>query len=224
VASERHAILVAGGSGKRMESETPKQFIELNGKPILIHSILAFFDFDASISIMVVLPENQISAWKTLCIKHNFQVPHKIIAGGNERFHSVKNGLDNLTGEGFVAIHDGVRPLVSRETLARCFDEAESKGNATPVVAVNETVRKAEKDESHTVPRSNYRLVQTPQCFSIELIKVAYYQDYTSNFTDDASVAEANGVQINLVEGNRENIKITTPTDLLVAEALLVDK
>ena len=207
-----------------MESATPKQFIELKGKPILMHSILAFFRFDEHINIIVVLPENHISTWKTLCEKHDFKVNHEVVEGGEQRFFSVKNGLEPVSDNGVVAIHDGVRPLVSEGTLTRCFEEAEKKGNAIPVVNVHETLREVEAENSHTLPRGNYRLVQTPQCFEVKQIKKAFKQEYQSNFTDDASVAEAFGITINLVEGNRENIKITTPTDLLIAEALLVNK
>ena len=222
--ASRYAILVAGGSGKRMESTTPKQFIELKGKPILMHSILAFFRFDEAINITVVLPEHQISVWKQLCEQHNFQIEHEVIKGGEERFHSVKNGLNVISEKGIVAIHDGVRPLVSKDTLTRCFEEAEKSGNAIPIVDILETIREVQQENSHAVSRDNYKLVQTPQCFDVELIKSAFKQEYQSNFTDDASVAEAFGIMINLVEGNRENIKITTPSDLLLAEALLVDK
>ncbi|MBL4652173.1 MAG: 2-C-methyl-D-erythritol 4-phosphate cytidylyltransferase [Flavobacteriales bacterium] len=207
-----------------MESTTPKQFIELKGKPILMHSILAFFRFDEAINITVVLPEHQISVWKQLCEQHNFQIEHEVIKGGEERFHSVKNGLNVISEKGIVAIHDGVRPLVSKDTLTRCFEEAEKSGNAIPIVDILETIREVQQENSHAVSRDNYKLVQTPQCFDVELIKSAFKQEYQSNFTDDASVAEAFGIMINLVEGNRENIKITTPSDLLLAEALLVDK
>ena len=225
MASQKHAILVAGGSGKRMESSTPKQFIELKGKPILIHSILAFLRFDSSIKITVVLPENQIPVWDTLCKKHNFKDTHEVVKGGLERFHSVKNGLNSIGEDiGLVAIHDGVRPLVSFETLARCYDGAENKGNAIPVIDIHETIRKINGNISQTVSRENYKLVQTPQCFDVRIIKTAFEQTYHPNFTDDASVAEANGATINLVEGNRENIKITTPSDLRIAEAFFVNK
>jgi len=224
VASKRHVILVAGGSGKRMESSTPKQFIELKGKPILMHSILAFFRFDSSIKITVVLPKNQISIWKSLCTKHDFQITHRIVKGGPERFFSVKNGLNLISDGDVVAIHDGVRPLVSNSTLERCFTAADDRGNAIPVVDVYETIRKVDETSSSTVKRENYKLVQTPQCFNLKIIKKAFEQTYHPNFTDDASVAEANGIQIHLVEGNRENIKITTPEDLLMAETLFVNK
>ena len=225
MASQKHAILVAGGSGKRMESSTPKQFIELKGKPILIHSILAFLRFDSCIKITFVLTEYHIPVWYTLCKKHNFKVYLDFVKGGLERFHSVKNGLNSIGEDGgVVAIHDGVRPLVSVETLARCYDGAENKGNAIPVIDIHETIRKINGNISQTVSRENYKLVQTPQCFDVRIIKTAFEQAYHPNFTDDASVAEANGATINLVEGNRENIKITTPSDLLIAEAFFVNK
>ena len=192
---------------------------------LLIHSILAFLRFDSSIKITVVLPENQIPVWYTLCKKHNFKDTHEVVKGGLERFHSVKNGLNSIGEDiGLVAIHDGVRPLVSFETLARCYDGAENKGNAIPVIDIHETIRKINGNISQTVSRENYKLVQTPQCFDVRIIKTAFEQTYHPNFTDDASVAEANGATINLVEGNRENIKITTPSDLLIAEAFFVNK
>lgn len=219
----KYVIIVAGGSGTRMESKTPKQFIELKGKPILMHSILAFFNFDPSLKIILVLPESQISVWESLCVEHSFTINHEVVIGGKERFFSVKHGLDVITTPGVVGIHDGVRPLVSKETISKCYETAMEQGNAIPVVNVHETVRRIEGDLSVTVPRSEYRLVQTPQCFDVELLKSAYDLGFLESFTDDASVAEANGQQMNLVEGNRENIKITTPIDLKIAEALLVN-
>ena len=176
MASQKHAILVAGGSGKRMEFSTPKQFIELKGKPILMHSILAFFRFDSSIKITVVLPENQIIVWDTLCKKHNFNNAHEVVKGGLERFHSVKNGLNSIDEDGgVVAIHDGVRPLVSVETLARCYDGAEDRGNAIPVIDVHETIRKINGNISQSVSRESYKLVQTPQCFDLRVIIGLYW-------------------------------------------------
>ena len=215
---KKHAIIVAGGSGSRMKCELPKQFIELNKQPILMHTISAFFYFDNDINIVVVLPENQIEFWQELCEKHTFYIPHTIVKGGKERFHSVKNGIEGIT-EGVVAIHDGVRPLVSKATLERCFTNAEQKGNAIPVIDIVETLRAVRSNSSKTVDRNKYKLVQTPQCFTAELIKNAYNQDFNTSFTDDASVVETMGIQINLVEGNRENIKITTPNDLIIAQA-----
>ncbi len=206
-----------------MESKTPKQFIKLNGKPILMHSMLAFFNFDSSLKIILVLPESQISIWDTLCVEHHFTINHTVVVGGKERFFSVKNGLDAISSAGVVGIHDGVRPLVSKETISKCYAMAMEHGNAIPVVDVHETVRRMEGELSVTVPRSEFRLVQTPQCFDVDLLKSSFEAGYSESFTDDASVAEANGHKMNLVEGNRENIKITTPIDLKIAEALVVN-
>lgn len=217
---KKHAIIVAGGKGTRMGSELPKQFIELNKKPILMHTISAFFNFDPNINLIVVLPEDQINFWQELCQKHKFDIKHQVVSGGKERFHSVKKGL-NLVVDGIVGIHDGVRPLVSKETLERCYAVASEKGNAIPVIDIVETIRKIEGNTSTTVNRADYKIVQTPQCFDTELLKKAYDQEYQTSFTDDASVVENICISINLVEGNRENIKVTTPIDLKIGEALI---
>lgn len=214
-------VIVAGGSGTRMKSEMPKQFINLNGIPILMHTIRKFNSFNPEISIRLVLPIEQIELWEQLCVTNSFNVPHTIYSGGESRFHSVKNGLKGLSDDGYVAVHDGVRPLVSDETLKRCFDEVKVKGSVIPVIEVFETLREIKGVNSKTVPRSSFRLVQTPQVFKADLLQKAYLQDYNTEFTDDASVVEFLGHEISLVEGNRENIKITTPIDLLVAETYL---
>jgi len=214
------AIIVAGGAGLRMQSDTPKQFLELCGKPVLMHSIMAFFDVYEDIRIIVVLPPLQIAHWQELCRRHGFTLPHVIAEGGATRFHSVKNGLSLLPDDGLVAIHDGVRPLVSRQTITNCFREAANYRCAVPVVPVTDSVREVSGQTSRILDRSILRLIQTPQVFDITLIKKAYEQEYTSAFTDDASVFEKAGHTIHLTEGNAENIKITTPNDLIVAEAL----
>ena len=218
---KQFVIIVAGGSGSRMKSEIPKQFMLLKNIPVLMHTIKKFFDFNAAISIIVVLPESQINYWKKLCVDYSFTIHHTCIAGGETRFHSVKNGLNIITENGLIAVHDGVRPLVSNQTIQNVFSVAEQKGNAIPCLPLNDSIRIVEGDNSSAVLRSNYRLVQTPQCFSYALIKKAFEQTYNDSFTDCASVVEAMGEKINLVEGNSENIKITTPTDLLIAESLL---
>lgn len=215
------AIIVAGGKGERMQADIPKQFIEIQGKPILMHTLQAFWGYDASIQLILVLPSVQIEFWKTLCNKHGFDLPHQIIEGGQTRFHSVKNGLKAAKKNGLVAVHDGVRPLVSMETIARCFDAAEKLGTAIPVVDLIDSIRKITESGSQSVDRSAYKLVQTPQVFDSELLKKAYEEDFSPLFTDDASVVEAMGTKIELVEGNRENIKITTVFDLKIAEAVL---
>jgi 2-C-methyl-D-erythritol 4-phosphate cytidylyltransferase len=218
---KKFVIIVAGGAGSRMGSEIPKQFLELRGKPVLMHTIQIFNDFDPESSIILVLPETQQEFWTKLCLKYSFYLPLRIANGGETRFHSVSNGLKLVDGEGIVFIHDGVRPLVSQETLVRCFESAVKSGNAIPVLQVTESLRKAEGNQNIAVNRSQYFSVQTPQTFRIEQIREAFRQNYDAAFTDDASVVEKAGYTIHLVEGNRENIKITAPSDLIVAEAFL---
>jgi 2-C-methyl-D-erythritol 4-phosphate cytidylyltransferase len=216
-----YVVIVAGGSGKRMGAEIPKQFLELGGRPLLMHTIELFRIFDESIEIITVLPENQIRHWWQLQEKYSFKVPQTMVKGGSSRFFSVRNGLEFVEGPGLVAIHDGVRPFVSIDTIKRCFDVAEKLGNAIPVLPPSDTLRIIEGEDSHTINRMNVRLVQTPQVFRTDLLKDAYTQEYAPEFTDDASVVEKTGVKINLVEGNRENIKITNPEDLLISNAFL---
>ncbi len=218
---KKFVIIVAGGSGSRMGAEIPKQFLELCGKPILMHTIRVFYDFDPASEIILVLPEDQQQFWKELCLKHSFGLIHHIVPGGKTRFHSVQNGLSKIEGQGIVFIHDGVRPLVSAETLGRCLETALKCGNAIPVLPVNESLRKVTGQSNISVDRSRYFSVQTPQTFRCEEILEAFRQDFDPAFTDDASVAEKAGFIIQMVEGNRENIKITTPIDLIIAEALL---
>jgi 2-C-methyl-D-erythritol 4-phosphate cytidylyltransferase len=214
-------IIVAGGSGSRMHTDIPKQFLNVNGKPILFHTIKCFDNYLKGIPIILVLPEPFIDYWKSITKKNDFAIEHQVTKGGQTRFHSVKNGLELITESAIVAIHDGVRPLVSKETLHRAFQKAEKDGNAIPAILITESMRRVEPDNSVYVNRDNYRMIQTPQCFHLELIKKAYEQVYKEEFTDDASLVEALGVKINLVEGNQENIKITRPADLKYAEALL---
>lgn len=215
------ALIVAGGSGSRMHSPLPKQFMELNGKPLLMHTFQAFANFDSSFEFVLVLPEKEVDTWKNLCKKFGFSIKHSIVKGGKTRFHSVKNGLKLIGGEGIVFIHDGVRPLVSVKTIENCFQTALAYGNALPVILPTESVRKVSVGKSEAVDRTRYYLVQTPQTFQVPLIKRAYEQKYSKKFTDDASVLENTGASIHLVEGNRENIKITWPADLIMAAALL---
>jgi len=213
-------IIVAGGSGSRMQTDVPKQFLEMCGKPVLMHTIMAFVDACEDIRVIVALPSQQIKYWQELCSRYNFLVPHEIVEGGSTRFQSVKNGLSLLTGEGLVAVHDGVRPLVSRQTITGCFSEAAKFGCAVPVVPVNDTVRELSGASSRMLDRTMLRLVQTPQVFDIALFKKAYEHQYIPEFTDDASVFEKAGHIIHLTGGNVENIKITTQNDLIVAEAM----
>lgn len=218
---DKYALIVAGGSGKRMGIDTPKQFLELAGKPVLMHTIERFRKFSSTIEIITVLPENQLRFWNELLKKYSFDIPHTLVKGGKHRFTSVKNGLEFVNGPGLVAIHDGVRPLVSSETLKRCFETAEKYGNAIPVISPSESIRIVTDDGTEPINRGRIKIVQTPQIFDIELIKNAYKQDYDPFFLDDATVLEKTGLKVNLVEGNRENIKITNPEDLFIAQTLL---
>ena len=217
-----YALIVAGGSGKRMGAEMPKQYLELAGKPVLMHTLERFKAFDESIEIITVLPENQLRFWADLQKKYSFNIPHTLVKGGKTRFYSVRNGLQFIDQPGFVAIHDGVRPFVSIDTIRRCFETAEKLGNAIPVISPSDSLRVVSETGSTPVNRQNVRQVQTPQVFNTEIIRKAYMQDYLPEFSDDANVLEKTGVKINLVEGNRENIKITTPEDLIISSALLL--
>ncbi|MBW6502562.1 MAG: 2-C-methyl-D-erythritol 4-phosphate cytidylyltransferase [Bacteroidales bacterium] len=216
-----YAVIVAAGSGRRMGSEIPKQFLEIAGKPVLMYTIERFRAYSESIKIIVVLPEDQISYWYELQKKYSFSVPHLIVKGGKKRYHSVRNGLATVSSHGLVAIHDGVRPLVSTGTIRRCFEAAARHGCAIPVISPADSLRIVTDQGSVPVNRQHVRLVQTPQVFDTELIRRAYLLDYTIEFTDDATVLEKAGEQVFLVEGNRENIKITSPEDIVTAEALL---
>lgn len=216
-----YALIVAGGKGLRMGSELPKQFLPIGGKPVLMRTIEAFYAYNSEIQIILVLPCSQQPYWADLCREHHFSVPHHVADGGETRFHSVKNGLAFVTTPGLVGVHDGVRPFVAGEVIARCYTLAAEKKAVVPVIDVVETVRHLEGGESVTVNRDEYKLVQTPQVFDADLLKQAYEQPYTADFTDDASVVEALGSPVFLTAGNRENIKITTPFDLKIATALL---
>lgn len=218
---EKYIIIVAGGSGSRMGAAQPKQFLPLNGKAILQHSIECFHRVDPTFKYIVVLPEQHADYWANHCRIKNYPVKHEIVFGGPERFYSVRNAVEQLKGKGIAAIHDAVRPLVSKDTIKRVLDMAAKQGNAVPVIEVEESLRKINSVSSEHVNRRDYRIVQTPQAFDIELLKHAYRQAFHPTFTDDASVVEASGVKINLVEGNRENIKITHPKDIKLAEFYL---
>ncbi len=212
-------IIVAGGSGNRMESQLPKQFIKIDGFPILMHTIKRFYEYNPQIDIRLVLPEKHFCLWKELKEKYSFIIPHSIFAGGSSRFQSVKNGLQNIKNNTLIAIHDGVRPFVTKEVIYKGYKTAEENGAAIPVIEVLETIRKIEDKHSVTVDRSLFRLVQTPQIFKSDILIPAYEQNYQDKFTDDASVVEEYGISITMFNGNRENIKITTPNDLIIAKA-----
>lgn len=217
---KRSVIIVAGGAGSRMGSEIPKQFLMVGGKPVLVRTVEAFRAFDPALEIILVLPADQREYWKKLCQSYDCCLACRLADGGQTRYHSVANGLALVAEGGLVAVHDGVRPFVSSRVIERCFEAALLKDAAVPVTDVVETLREVEGESSRTVPRECYKLVQTPQVFTSDLLKRAYRQPYDPSFTDDASVVEALGVPVFLVEGNRENIKITTPFDLKIAEAL----
>ena len=218
-----YIIIVAGGKGLRMGSDIPKQFLPIGGKPVLMRTLERFREYSKDIQIILVLPEAQQAYWHELCQEYHFDVEYTLANGGQTRFHSVQNGLAKVPDDaiGVVGVHDGVRPFPSIEVIRNCYTTAREKKAVIPVIPVVETVRHLEGDQSKTVPRDAYRLVQTPQTFDIQLLKAANRQPYNDGFTDDASVVEAFGYDITLVEGNRENIKITTPYDLKIAEVLI---
>ena len=216
----KYVIITAGGTGERMGTVIPKQFLLLNGLPVIMHSMKAFYDFSEEINIVVVLPESQLKAWKNLCMEHHFDMPHKVCAGGATRFESVSKGLKH-TGQGLIAVHDAVRPLVSSRLIRECFTVAQDKGNAIPVIPLKDSVREVISGKNQAMNRQALRLVQTPQVFDSEQIKEAYGRVTHSNFSDDATVVEASGLEITLIEGDERNIKITTPADMLIAESYM---
>jgi 2-C-methyl-D-erythritol 4-phosphate cytidylyltransferase len=219
---KKYAIIVAGGSGERMQSEIPKQFLLLNGLPVLMRTLVAFYNFDNQIQIILVLPEKHMGYWKTLCNEFNFRVEHNLVAGGKTRFHSVKNGLAEITdNESLVAVHDGVRPLVSQSVIQNCYETASLMGNAVAAIEVTESVRILTPEGNQPLNRSDVKLIQTPQVFRADILQNAYRQDYRQSFTDDASVVENMKEKIHLIPGNKENIKITNTLDLILASALL---
>lgn len=218
---KKYIIIVAGGTGTRMNNAIPKQFVELRGKPILMNTIEKFKNAIPEINIVLVLSSAYIALWKTLCTKHNFTISYLLTEGGETRFRSVKNGLALVPENCIVGIHDAARPLVNTQTIINAFKTAEEKGNASPAIPLNESIREVKNNSNKAVDRNNYFIIQTPQCFQSNLIQKAFLQEYSSAFTDDASVLEAMGEKINLIEGNRENIKITTPQDLIIAEVLM---
>jgi 2-C-methyl-D-erythritol 4-phosphate cytidylyltransferase len=219
--SQEYAIIVAGGKGTRIKSALPKQFLELNGLPILMHTINAFLRYSKNIAIILVLPEDDFETWQALCTKHNFTVKLILQKGGDTRFQSVKNGLEKIDGSGLVAIHDGVRPLVSEDIIGASYRLAAVHKTAVAAVRLKESIRMTDQDNTKAVDRSKFRLIQTPQTFEVSLLKKAYQIKDDPGLTDDASVVERTGQVISLFEGSYENIKITTPEDLIVAKALL---
>jgi len=221
-----YVIIVASGHGTRMGSDIPKQFLPIEGRPIVMRTIDRFREYSAEIGIILALPKGYEEYWQKLCEEHNLSSKNLMAcSGGETRFHSVKNSLALIPddAQGLVGVHDGVRPLVSVEVIRKCYDTARQGLSVVPAIPVFETIRHIIDlpDNSETVPRKDYELVQTPEVFDIQLLKKAYLQPYRDFFTDDASVVEAMGEKITLVEGNRENIKITTPIDMAIAKAML---
>lgn len=218
-----YTIIVAGGSGSRMQSAVPKQFLLLNGLPVLMHTIQAFYNSQSKPHIILVIPADSHTYWNDLCKQHNFTIPHQLVNGGETRFHSVKNGLGKIPGDNktVVAIQDAVRPLTSIEIIDRAYQQASHVGNAVTAVKSRDSIRQVKNNISASLLRDEIYLVQTPQTFQYSHLKKAYEQDYNEGFTDDASVVEATGEAIHILEGNYQNIKITFPEDIAIAELLL---
>lgn len=219
---KKYAIIVGGGIGTRANTPIPKQFMKLDGKPVLMHTLSRFIDVGLNIEIILVLNKEQILFWGNLCNEYGFSTEIKVIEGGENRFESVKNGLAHVVEDGIVAIHDAVRPLVSAKTIIATYKAAEMYGNAVPATPLTDSIRQIDSSKSIAVDRTRYCIIQTPQCFQASILKKAYaIAEYKIHFTDDASVVEASGERIHLVDGNPDNIKITTPRDFILAEALI---
>ncbi|HEY0654464.1 MAG TPA: 2-C-methyl-D-erythritol 4-phosphate cytidylyltransferase [Chryseosolibacter sp.] len=216
-----YALIVAGGKGTRIKSSVPKQFLELNGLPILMHTLNAFYRYSESITVILVLPKDDFALWNELVKKHQFTKTYILQEGGDSRFQSVKKGLEKIQGDGLVAIHDGVRPLVSEDIIGASFRLAAVHQSAVAAVRLKESIRVTDQDHTKAADRSRFRLIQTPQTFPVHIIKKAYEMREDETLTDDASVAEKSGLTISLFEGSYRNIKITTEEDLIVAKALL---
>ncbi len=214
-------IIVAGGSGKRMNTDIPKQFLLLNEDPVLIRTIMAFHQYNPDMQIIVALPPGQKKYWQTICNNHKFNVPHILVNGGSTRHHTVKNAVKKIQPGSIVAIHDGVRPLVSKALIQTCFDTASILGNAVPVIELSDSIREVNGDKNVRADRSRFRLVQTPQVFRSDMLIQAFRQQYKPIFTDEATLVESAGYNIHLVKGHQENIKITTVFDLCIAASLL---
>ena len=222
---KRYIRIVAGGKGTRMGGEMPKQFQLLGGRPIVMHTIENLYALDSSLQIILVLPQEHIELWRSLCKEYSFEVPLMLTAGGTTRFHSVQNGLalvDDID-EALVGVHDGVRPFVSQRLYDDAFREARISGAVIPMIDIQDSLRHIIgcNGASEVVPRDRYRLVQTPQVFKLSVLRKAYEQRFVESFTDDASVVEAVGIPVTAVEGNRENIKLTTPYDMMIAKTIM---
>jgi 2-C-methyl-D-erythritol 4-phosphate cytidylyltransferase len=222
---KHYAIIVAGGTGSRMNNPTPKQFMLLDGKPILMHTMAAFDACSLRPEIILVLNIHQHEEWEALCKTHHFDVPHQLIKGGEERFHSVKNGLKVIKGAAVVAIHDAVRPLVSSDLITKSFQSAAENGNAVAGIPPTDSVRTLiDSGNTMAIDRNKLFLIQTPQTFKVEQLRKAYQQPFRNAFTDDASVVERAGFQVHVIPGERENIKITFKEDLVIASLFLQKK
>ncbi len=221
-----YAIIVAGGSGSRMLSVMPKQFLLLNGTPVLMHTLLAFHNCNSKPRIILVLPAHFHAHWAQLCITYNFTIPYQLVNGGETRFHSVKNGLDTIPGnaDSLIAIHDAVRPLISCQIIDESYQYAAKHGNAVTAVKSRDSVRQLKNETAVALNRDEIYLIQTPQTFQSAQLKIAYQQPYVTKFTDDAGVVEETGIKINLIAGDYQNIKITFPEDIAVAELLMKTK
>lgn len=221
---KKYAVIVAGGSGLRMGTQVPKQFLLLCGKPVLWHTLTVFLDAYADMEIILVLPEEHMETGRT--ILYSTYAPHRIrmVAGGATRFHSVSNGLQCIREKAIILVHDGVRCLVTTDLIHRCYDQAVEKGNAIPTVACADSIRIETGSGSQTLDRSKVRIIQTPQTFESDKLQTAFGQDYQESFTDEASVVERLGITINLIEGEPANIKITRPIDLALAEKILEER
>lgn len=221
---QRSTIIVAGGSGKRLGGPVPKQFQTIKGRPLLMWTIEAFHRAEPEMGLIVVLPQLHFDIWKALCMGHRFFIKHQVVAGGEQRWHSVKAGLEKVEGDGLVAVHDGVRPVVSTDLIERCFAAADKHAAAIPVVPVVPSIRETTADGSRALDRSRLLAVQTPQCFHTDLLRKAFEQPYDTAFTDEATLVERLGVKVHLVEGEENNIKVTNATDMLIAGHLLPDR
>jgi 2-C-methyl-D-erythritol 4-phosphate cytidylyltransferase len=215
---QKVALIVAGGKGERMNADIPKQFLLLNGTPILMHTLKQFSHFE---EIVLVLPHSQFDYWRELCSNYNFTQKHTLVAGGTTRFYSVKNGLEKIEENSVIAIHDGVRPLISKKLIDSLITKTKNGVGVIPIVPVKDSIRKVEGENSVHLDRSNLYKVQTPQCFLSTDIKEAYTQEFSDTFTDDASVFEANGGKINTLLGEEKNLKITTREDLTIANEFI---
>jgi len=217
----KHTIIVAGGSGKRLGGPVPKQFQTVKGRPLLMWTIEAFHRYDPAMPLIVVLPKEHFDIWRALCMGHRFFIKHEVVAGGEQRWHSVKAGLEMVTDNGLVAVHDGVRPLVSTELIARCFDTADTQAAAIPVVPVVPSIRETTAEGSRALDRTRLLAVQTPQCFHTDLLRKAFEQPYDSAFTDEATLVERLGMKVAVVEGEENNIKVTTAFDMRLVEMMV---